>query len=44
MRYLVLMNCNYMNSFRYYVQAYRFAEELRNKFKNCNIEIKEIRK
>lgn len=44
MRYKVLMNNNYMNSFRFYHQAKRLADELRKKFKNCDIEIKEIRK
>ena len=44
MRYKVLMNRCYMNSFRYYVQAYRFAEELRRKFKNSVVEITEYRK
>ena len=43
MRYIVLMNNNYMNSFRYYPQARRFADELRNKFKGNIVEIKEIR-
>lgn len=43
MRYIVLMNGNYMNSFRFYTQARRLADELRNKFKKCEVEIKEIR-
>ena len=42
-RYIVLMNGNYMNSFKYYGEAKRLADELRTKFKNCKIEIKEIR-
>ena len=41
MRYKVLMNRCYMNSFRYYSEAAKFAEELRRKFKNTIIEITE---
>ena len=44
MRYIVLMNRCYMNSFRYYSAAANFAEELRRKFKNSIVEITEYRK
>ena len=40
MRYIVLMNRCYMNSFRYYSAAANFAEELRRKFKNVYVKIR----
>ena len=43
MKYIVLMNRNYMNSFRYYTQARKFADDLRSRYKGNIIEIKEIR-
>ena len=42
MRYIVLMNNCYMNSFKYYGEAVNLADELRRKFKNADIEIRSI--
>lgn len=42
MKYEVLMNNNYMNSFKEYGQAKELQEELSNKFPKANITIEII--
>lgn len=39
MRYQVLMNNNYMNSFEVYGEAVELMERLTRQFKNANIQI-----
>lgn len=39
MKYIVLMNNNYMNSFENYTQAKEFVEWLESKYKNNKITI-----
>lgn len=44
MKYVVLLNNTYMNSFKTYGEAVKLAEELRRKFKNVDIEIRRYEK
>ena len=41
MKYIVLLNESYMNSFNNYTEAVELRERLKRNFPNANIEIKE---